>query len=166
KPSDFELIDNAAPQAIDALQFVKVDARQPAAGALGAVRSEFDEQEGASQTGTRLFAILLDEFHVSPGASSERVRQTLARFVDRDLGPRDLVAVLKPLDSLLTIRVTRDRDALRHAIETFDGRKGDYTPRTAFERNYIAGAPARIEQIRAQVVTSALNALVIHLGKL
>src|SRR5439155_2372783 len=95
-----------------------------------------------------------------------RVREALTRFVDRELGPRDLVAVLKPLDSLLTIRVTRDHDLIRHAIETFEGRKGDYEPRNAFERNFIAGAPARIDQVRAQVATSALNALVIHLGKL
>src|SRR5262249_28661833 len=69
-------------------------------------------------------------------------------------------------DSLLTIRATRDRDQIHHAIETFEGRKGDYTPRNAFERNLIAGTPARIDQIRAQVTTSALNALVGHLGRL
>src|SRR5213078_2785546 len=95
-----------------------------------------------------------------------RVREALTSFVDRDLRPRDLVAVLKPLDSLLTIRVTRDRDAVRHAIETFDGRKGDYEPRNAFERDFIAGAPARVDQVRAQVATSALNALAVHIGKL
>src|SRR5436853_542277 len=78
----------------------------------------------------------------------------LTAFVDRDLGPRDLVAVLKPLDSLLTIRMTRDPAVVRHAIDNFDGRKGDYEPRNAFEREFIAGAPARIDQIRAQVATS------------
>src|SRR5205823_197307 len=68
--------------------------------------------------------------------------------------------------SVLTIRMTRDRDLIRHAIDTFEGRKGDYEPRNAFERNFIAGAPSRIDQVRTQVATSALNALVVHLGRL
>ena len=166
KSSDFELTENAVPQLLDGLQFVKTDGRPPAQPELRPIRSEFDEQEEAARNGIRLFAILLDEYHVSAGANTGRVREALTRFVDRELGPRDLVAVLKPLDSLLTIRVTRDHDLIRHAIETFEGRKGDYEPRNAFERNFIAGAPARIDQVRAQVATSALSALVTHLGKL
>src|SRR5438093_8677323 len=165
KPTDFAITENASPQVIDGLQFVKADGALPADAERRPIRSEFDEQAEAARPGTRLIALFLDEYHVS-AANAARVRDVLTAFIDRDLGPRDLVAVLKPLDSLLTIRVTRDRDAVRHAIETFDGRKGDYEPRNAFERDFIAGAPARVDQVRAQVATSALNALVIHLGKL
>jgi VWFA-related protein len=165
KPADFEITENASPQRIDGLQFVKADSRPPADGELKPIRSEFDEQEEATRQGTRLFALFLDDYHVT-AANAARARDVLTAFVDRDLGPRDLVAVLKPLDSLLTIRVTRDRDVVRHAIETFEGRKGDYEPRNAFERDFIAGSPARVDQVRAQVATSALNALVIHVGKL
>ena len=166
KSTDFEITENASPQLIDGLQFVTIDKGRPADDELKPIRSEFDEQEEAVRDGTRLFALLLDEYHVSSGEHTTRVREALTSFVDRDLRPRDLVAVLKPLDSLLTIRVTRDRDLIRHAIETFGGRKGDYEPRNTFERNFIAGAPGRIDQVRAQVAISALNALVVHLGKL
>src|SRR5437763_3560645 len=166
KPADFDVIENGAPQALEDVRFVKVDGRDAADAELTPIRSEFDEQAEAARDGTRLFAILLDEYHVSAGANTDRAREAMTGFVDRDLGPRDLVALFKPLDSLLTIRVTRDHDLLRHAIETFEGRKGDYEPRNAFERNFIAGAPARIDQVRTQVVLSALNALVVHLGKL
>lgn len=166
KPADFELTENGLPQVIDNARFIKIDSTKSTETDLLPVRSEFDEQEEAAREGIRLFAILLDEYHVSGGVSTERVRDTLTRFVDHDLGPRDLVAVLKPLDSLLTIRVTRDRDQIRHTIETFQGRKGEYEPRNVFERNFIAGAPVRIEQVRAQVTTSALSALVAHLGTL
>jgi VWFA-related protein len=110
-------------------------------------------------------AILLDEFHVGP-SNTDLVRETLTRFVDRDLGPRDMVVVLKPLDSLASIRLTRDRDQIHHAIDSFAGRRGDYQPRTEFEKQLIAGTPARIEEVRAQVAISALNALVLHVGKL
>jgi hypothetical protein len=73
---------------------------------------------------------------------------------------------MKPLDSVLTIRLTRDRDQAHRAIDAFEGRRGAYAPRTAFERNYIANMPARIEAARSQVTISALNALAIHLGSL
>ena len=166
KAADFDVVENGAPQALEDVRFVKVDGRDPADAELTPIRSEFEEQAEAARDGTRLFAILLDEYHVSAGANTDRAREAMTGFVDRDLGPRDLVALFKPLDSLLTIRVTRDHDLLRHAIETFEGRKGDYEPRNAFERDFIAGAPARIDQVRTQVVLSALNALVVHLGKL
>jgi VWFA-related protein len=166
KPAEFELSEDGVPQTLDSVRFTKAAGQAPAEPDVRPIRSEFDEQEQAGRDGARLFAILLDEYHVSAGASTQRVRVTLTRFVDRQLGPRDLVAVMKPLDSLFTIRMTRDRDEVRHAIETFQGRRGEYEPRNAFERNFIAGTPAGIEQLRTQVATSALNALVVHLGKL
>ena len=163
--ADFDLREDGTSQSIDEVRFVKVD------GAAHGdepppIRSQFDEQTEAARANSRLVAIFLDDSHVGAGATTERVREALTRFVDRDLGPRDLVTVMKPLDSLLTIRLTRDRDALHRAIDAFDGRKGAYAPRTTFEQNYIANTPARIDAARAQVTISALNALAIHLGSL
>jgi VWFA-related protein len=165
KTADFDLREDGTSQSIDEVRFVKVD------GAAGGdepppIRSEFDEQTEAASANSRLVAIFLDDYHVGAGATSERVREALTRFVDRDLGPRDLVTVMKPLDSVLTIRLTRDRDQAHRAIDAFEGRRGAYAPRTAFERNYIANMPARIEAARSQVTISALNALAIHLGSL
>ena len=73
---------------------------------------------------------------------------------------------MKPLDSLFAIRLTRDRAAARRAIETLRGPEGQYEPRNAYERDYIAGTPARIEAARNQVALSAINALAVHLGSL
>jgi VWFA-related protein len=125
-----------------------------------------DERQAALRDDARLFAIFLDEYHVGSGANSERVRAALTRFVDDDLSPRDLVVVMKPLDSLFTIRLTGDRAAVRAMIDGFEGRKGDYAPRNAYERDYIAGTPARIDAARDQVALSAINALAVHLGSL
>src|SRR5436189_6180182 len=58
KSSDFELTENAVPQLLDSLQFVKTDGRPPAQPELRPIRSEFDEQEEAARNGIRLFAIL------------------------------------------------------------------------------------------------------------
>ena len=164
--ADFEVLENGVAQSLDAVRFVKVDPRTAAGEALPPIRSEFDEQEQAARESTRLFALFLDEYHVSAGSATTRVRETLARFVDSALSPRDLVVVLKPLDSLLTIRLTRDRELIHHAIETFQGRRGEFDARTPFEQRFIAGDPARIAQVRTQVAASALNALTVHLGRL
>ena len=60
---------------------------------------------------------------------------------------------------MTAIKPTDDRDAIRRAISSFEGRKGDYTPRTVFERNYMAQAPEAVRSARAQIVTSALRTI-------
>jgi VWFA-related protein len=143
KPSDFDVTENGAPLPLESVRLMRL----PAPDA------------------PRLVAIFLDEYHVDQ-ANSARVREAVGRFVDRDLAPDDLLVVMKPLDSLFAIRLTRDRAAARAAIEAFTGRNGDYTPRNDYERDFIAGTPARIESARNQVALSAMNALAVHLGSL
>jgi VWFA-related protein len=164
-PADFELREDGTPQTIEEARFIKVDKTGAGGDRLLQIQSEADERAEASRPNTRLFAVFLDEYHVSP-ADSLPVRAALTRFVDGTLGPNDLIVVMRPLDSLLTIRMTRDRERVREILEAFEGRKADYAPRSASERNIMAGTPARIEQVRAQVTTSALNALALHLGSI
>ena len=134
---DFEIKEDGVTQKLDA-----VEARKPE---------------------TRRLAILLDEFHIDP-ADTARVRDALARFIDSSLRDGDTAVVLKPLDPITSIRLTSDRDALRNAIATFDGRKGVLTPRTLLEEETLGRSPALIEAGRSQVVLSALRALAGHLG--
>lgn len=157
---DFELIDSGTALAIDTVEFRSGGASPTHAAAPAA--SPLD-QPRAGESG-RLLALFLDEYHVSAGENTLRAREALARFVDEQLRPDDLVAIMKPLDSVVSIRLTRNRDELRAAIERFTGCKGDYTPRSPFEANVISQAPAAAAAARAQVVMSALNALATHLG--
>ena len=163
KLADFELREDGTSQPLEAVRFVR-DAESPDA-ALAPIQSVEDERAAAAG-GARLFAIFLDEYHVSAGASTDRAREALLRFVDRDLAPRDLVVVMKPLDSIFAIRLTSDREAVRESVRSFAGRKGEYEARNAYERNFIAGTPARIEAVRNQVAWSAINALAVHMGGL
>lgn len=140
QPADFSILDQGQVQTIAAARFIRAEAR--------------------------LFAIFLDEFHTAAGEAADRLRDALVRFVKDGLEPGDQVVVLKPLDSILSITLTTDRGAAMRAIETFQPRDGDYTARTPFERNYIAGTPERIAAARTQIVVSALNALATHLGTL
>src|SRR5947207_1900055 len=144
KPADFDIREDTTPLTLEAVRPV----------------------QAASPDESRFFAIFLDEYHVAGGTNADRVRTTLLQFVDRELGPRDWIAVMKPLDSLFAIKLTRDRAAARAIIDTFTGRQGDYSVKNAYERDYIAGTPARIEAARNQVALSAINALAVHLGSL
>jgi VWFA-related protein len=164
KPADFELKAEGAVLPLASVRLVRA-AAAASNEAPPAIESTADERQAAQSDDARLFAIFLDEYHVRSDAAA-RVRETLLQFLDRDLTPRDLIVVMKPLDSLLAIRLTRDRDAVRRAIESFEGRKGVYESRNAYERDYIAGTPERIDGIRSQIALSALNALAVHLGSL
>jgi VWFA-related protein len=162
RPSDFELLENGASKPLQKVE-LRTLPRDPDASPI---ESASEEQRAARQPGTRVFAFFLDEFHVSPGASTERVRQAITEFVAQNLRPQDLAVVLKPLDPVTSIRFTRDRALLRAAIETFAGRKGDYAPRTPCEAQYSGHAPAAVSAARRQIVTAGLRELTMKLGEL
>jgi len=166
KASDFQLAIDGSPQPIESVRFVEPDAARSSSETAQPIFSRADEEAAASEDGARLFAIFLDEYHVSEGSGVGRVREVMARFVEQMLKPRDLLVVVKPLDSLLTLQLTRDRSAALQTIAGFEGRRGEYDARNEFESNLIAGTPDRIEAVRSQVAVSALNALATHLGML
>lgn len=166
KASDFQLAVDGSPQPIESVRFVEADAAASSSDAPEPIFSRADEEAVASEDGARLFAIFLDEYHVTEGPAVTRVRDVMTRFVQQTLKPRDLLLVVRPLDSLLTLRMTRDRSAALQAIAGFEGRRGEYDARNEFESSLIAGTPDRIEAVRSQVAASALNALATHLGML
>ena len=163
--ADFSIREDGAEQTVDDVRLVKVrgTSGQSEAAQLVRIVSAADERTEAGRENTRVIGIYLDEYFVSP-ANTATVRAALHRFVDEDLGPRDLVAVVRPLESLLKIRLTRDHAALHQAIDKFEGRRGDYEPRTAFERNTIVADRGRADSQRAQTTWSSLNALALHLA--
>src|SRR6185436_8124765 len=163
RPSDFELFENGVSRPIQSAQLRTLPKD---AGPVSPVPLESDEERAARQPGTRVFAFFLDEFHVSPGLASDRVRDALNQFVDEKLRPQDLAVVMKPLDAVTAIRFTRDRALLHGAIAGFGGRKGEYAPRTAFEEQYIGRAPAAVAAARRQIVTAGLRELTMRLGEL
>jgi VWFA-related protein len=112
----------------------------------------------------RLVAIFLDEYHVRAGENTVRARAALTDFVEHELRADDLVAIMKPLDRLNAIQITQNHDVLRSAIDSFAGRKGDYAPSTPFEREFMSRAPEAADASRAQVVSSALQALTMRIG--
>ncbi len=167
---DFEIFEGDVQRPVEDARFVPAVPPAPASGttarqSLQEIATRRDEQEAAAEDGARLFGIFLDEYHVTSGGGAGRARDELAAFV-RSLGPRDLVAVFRPLDSVLTIRMMRDHEAAARAVEEFDPRRGVLEPRNAFEQYFIAGGSDRIESVRVQISTSGISALAAHLAGL
>lgn len=159
--SDFTVADGDEQLVVEGASLILASSDQ---APLPAVDSREDELRAAAQA-ARLVAVYIDEYHVADGEAFRAARAALAAFI-RALGPRDLVVVRKPLDSLVTIRMTSDHDAAARTVEAAEAREGDYAPRSPFEQQFLASAPPRIEAARQQIVVSSLSALTAHLGSL
>lgn len=159
--ADFTVTDGDAPLVIDAVTLV-----QPSTDTapLPPITTRDDEERAAAQA-SRIVAIYVDEYHLRDDAAFSAARAAVAAFV-RTLGPRDLVVVRKPLDSLMAIRTTADYAAAARIVEDATGREDDLTARSPFEQQFIAAAPARIRATRRQIAVSSLSALISHVGSL
>jgi VWFA-related protein len=113
----------------------------------------------------RNIGLLLDEYHVSPGASTDRTRAAIRDFVAREVRPEDAVFVMKPLDAPGAIAKEPSRAHLDEVVAAFNGRKGDYTPRTPFESEYMSVVPPAAARQRAQVSRAAMQALITTLSR-
>lgn len=159
-PSDFTVTEQSHPIVVDGVRFVRAASKGAGVTAVPVSSSTATSDADAG----RVIAIYLDEFHVAPGDAAEQVRAALIRLVRETIEPSDQLIVLKSLDSLLDIKAAKSPADAIQKLEAFDPRRGDYEPRTAFERNFIAGTPARVESARGQIATSSLEALATQLG--
>src|ERR1041385_5452455 len=168
KQSDFELTEDGKPQAIENFKFIKLDggvASLVAEGTPRQIRTDDDEQQEASRDDVRLFAVFLDDYHVRK-ENSLRVRAPLEQFVQTQLGPSDMIGLMYPLESVLNVRMTRNKDQVARGLDKFLGRKYDYTPENDLERQYAYLPVETQEQIRVRVALSALQGLIVHMGTL
>ena len=154
--SDFEVSEDGRPQSIDTFRFVEVR-EQPGAPAPREIRSLEDEATEAARDDVRLLVILLDDLHMSNGGAV-RARPALERFVTREVGPSDLIALTTPLAPTSTIGFTRDKSSVLSRIQKFLPRPVDGPE--------IMGSPAEVSQVRNEVTMSSLKGLAIHLGTL
>ncbi|PYQ71707.1 MAG: hypothetical protein DMG01_25285, partial [Acidobacteria bacterium] len=161
------MLEDGKPQTIDTFKLIKLDGglveatKEP----VRQIRTDYDEESEAARDDVRLFAIFLDDYHVRRGTSLS-VRNPLSRFLDTQIGPTDMIGVMYPLESTSSVRMTRNHDAVMKAMQQFQGRKYDYTPRNEFEERYANYPTEIVEKIRNQVSLSAIKSLVVHMGSL
>jgi len=165
--SDFDVSEDGKPQKIDTFKLVKLDGgtaesqKEPPKE----IRNDYDEESEAARDDVRLFAIFLDDYHVRRGASMA-VRGQLARFIDTQIGPSDMVGVMYPLEATGSVRMTRNHSAVSRGLQGFLGRKFEYEPKNRFEETYAHYPTEIVEKVRNQVSMSAIKALIIHMGSL
>src|SRR5436305_3857765 len=138
KQSDFEVTEDGKPQSVENFKFIKLDGGISSAATEGTprvIRTDADEETEAAREDVRLFAIFLDDYHVRK-ENSLRVRAPLEQFVQTYMGPTDMMGLMYPLESVLNVRMTRNRDQLARGLDKFLGRKYDYTPLNDIERQY------------------------------
>ena len=166
KADDFSVSEDGKPQRIEQFSVVQIDnVTQAEERPSSSIRNDYDEEREAARPDVRLFVILLDDYHVRRG-NAMSVRRPLHDFIQNQLGPADMVALMYPLTPVADIRFSRDRGALMAAIDQFEGRKFDYRPRNMFEEQYAYYPAATVERIRNQVTMGALKAAAVRMGGL
>ena len=166
KAEDFSISEDGKPQKVEQFSVVKIDnVSQAEERPATSIRSDQQEEREAARPDVRLFVILLDDYHVRRGTAMS-VRRPLLDFLQNQVGPADMIALMYPLTPVSDIRFSRDRDAMMGAIERFEGRKFDYRPRNEFEERYAYYPAAVVERVRNQITMGALKAAAFRLGGL
>jgi VWFA-related protein len=164
--ADFELLEDGKPVSVEQFSLVKVDGNpRPGAPPPSEIRTRNDEELIANREDVRVFVFFLDDYHVRR-ANSMSVREPLMKFVQDQLRPNDVVAIMYPLSPVSDLTFTRNHNSVLGAIERFEGRKFDYTPLNQFEVNYMRYPTEQVEKIRNDVVMTALQGLSVRLGSL
>jgi VWFA-related protein len=165
-PEEFAVSEDGKPQKIEQFDVVKIDSTEQAIlGQNSEIRTRQDEEREAARPEVRLFVFLLDDYHVRRG-NDMAVRKPLIDFIENQLAPADMVAIMYPLTPVDDILFTRNRSRLVSAINAFEGRKFNYTPRNHFEEQYAYYPAQTVEKIRNQISMDALQAAAIRMGGL
>jgi VWFA-related protein len=163
---DFDVSEDDVPQVVESFKLVEVSGEQAPGDDLSLpIRSPEHAATEAARDDVRLFAIFLDDYHVSRMGPTITAKAALSRFVRELLRPTDVIAIMDPLTPLSALRFTRDRATLLDRIKTFEGRRGIFFPaRSVLEEQQMLSRNPTL--VRAEVTMSALEALVTHLGSL
>jgi VWFA-related protein len=168
RQQDFDVTEDGKPQVIQSFKLINVkEATQSAVvEPQHQIRDAIQEQAEAQREDTRLFGIFLDDYHVRL-ENSMRAREPIARFIENQLAPSDMLALMYPLTPLSDVMLTHDLKNAASAVRAFTGRKYDYTARNIFEERYVNYVSTmEAERIRNQVTMSALKGLIIKMGGL
>ena len=167
RAEDFSVEEDGVPQRIESFQFVALSG-QPAPGddTSLAIRSPEHAEVEAAREDVRLFVIFLDDYHLPQYALNNiELRKALTRFIEREIEPTDLVAIMDPLTPMTHIGWTRDKAALVARIRNYEGMEGNYTKaRSALEEGQLQSRD--VLRVRAEVTLSALHGVVAYLATL
>ena len=171
--ADFQVLEGGTPQAIAAFQRVsmpvRVMAATPGTGAVVANDVASNERTGDS----RVFILVLDAMHIA-SPRTRVVRDYAKQFIERHMGPADLVAVVSPGGlASATQDFTSDKARLLAAVGQFAGNKLTSATVEIDQERHTLEAPLHQgmdpsdgeRAIRARSLTNVLEALAAHLDR-
>ena len=114
RKEEFEVLEDGRPQAIETFEHVRISAGGMQSQAADPSSIEAMRQAAANPR-SRIFVIFLDAPHVtSDGARN--IGQALIRFLDRALGPDDLVGVMTPWMSPSDVTLARKTQVIESGL--------------------------------------------------
>ncbi len=163
---DFEVQEDGVRQAIQTFKYVEASGQRPEGDDRSlTITSRYDVEMEAARDDVRVVVIFWDEYYIDRMASAIRARRFLTSFVESEVAPLDLVAIVDEYTPADAIPFTRSRTALVDQIRHLKGRRGVYTPpRNAAEEGHLA--MGNIERLRTEVTVSALESIAVRLGGL
>jgi VWFA-related protein len=163
---DFELEEDGVRQTIQTFKFVEATGQRPEGDDRSlSITSRHDVEMEAARDDVRVVVIFWDEYYIDRMASAIRARRFLTNFVESQVAPLDLVAIVDEYTPADAIPFTRSRTQLVDQIRHLKGRRGIYTPpRNAAEEAHLGAG--NIERVRTEVTISALESIAVRLGGL
>lgn len=197
RQDEFEVREDGVPQKIETFEHIVIRAPGPEAERIEPADVERSREEAANPR-NRLFVLFLDSYHttldatkwevgssgrtrgghVESGAANSRIGRALATFLDRLIGPDDLIALTRPEMPVHSLVFTRRPSSLEQML--LDGGEWQRRPVAAdlpstgdldvTEQAYVDCyqatpnvAAQMIARRRERMVLSALQNLVHHL---
>src|SRR5688500_15866616 len=173
---EVEVLEDGAPQTIEAFEHVKV---RPAGAQESRVEPTGvnDSRQMAADSRARVLVIFVDTYHTTIEGSAN-MRLPLVRFLDRLLGPDDLVALMTPEMAATDISFGRKDAAISNIMQSDwawgrRGRVADEDPKEALYDacgSRLGLAAGVIEEMKARrrekLTLDAIDDLIVHLGSL
>jgi VWFA-related protein len=166
---DFEIREDNVPQTVRTFEYVNIP---PAVLQPGERRDPNTVQEMRNMAGEprrRVFVLFLDSYHVTTGAGMSS-RNALLKFLQRVIGPDDLIAGMTPEMAPESISFSPRTGTLEDALRGFWGRRDALQQDE--EETRMEGCFSREdwqvfrERRRAKLSLDALEGLVYHLDGL
>jgi VWFA-related protein len=167
---EVEVLEDNVPQKLEAFEHVQVRPAGPQETRREPNTVEQSRQM-AAEGRARVFVIFLDTYHTSIEGSAN-MRLPLIKFLDRLLGPDDMVALMTPEMGASEITLGRKTTVISNIMQAqwMWGRKGRLVDDDPKEEQYqqCYGIGAMVNEMKARrrekLTLDALSDLMVHLG--
>lgn len=150
RKEDFAILENGKPQTIDRMSFVEIPIERAGIRPVATALPRADVQTNLQRFEGRLYVLLLDDVQTSP-QRARRIKTAARRFVDENLEPGDIAAVVHVSGSGAANQdFTSNSSLLSASIDRFQGRKVRSETLNRIDefnrqRQLMSGAPIQVD---------------------